>query len=130
MGGREEERGERESFEDQSLRLGRFDALAAEYGVHALDTIGDAYLAATNLNGDQVEKGIHASTITGTHASTCSHTRTPAHPQIRVQARAQAHTNTRRSDQGTVCIAIRCIMLILLNREVMRKGRGGGHGDE
>ena len=33
---------------------GRFDALAVEHGVHALDTIGDAYLAATNLNGDQV----------------------------------------------------------------------------
>ena len=34
---------------------GRFDALAVEHGVHALDTIGDAYLAATNLNGDQVD---------------------------------------------------------------------------
>ena len=123
-------RRERESFEDQFLRLGRFDALTAEYGVHALDTIGDAYLAATNLNGDQVEKGIHASTITGTHASTSSHTRTPAHPQIRVQARAQAHTDTGRSDQGTVCIAIRRVMLFLLNREVMRRGRGGGNGDE
>jgi class 3 adenylate cyclase len=33
----------------------RFDSLAEVHGVHVLDTIGDAYLAVTNLNGDQVQ---------------------------------------------------------------------------
>jgi hypothetical protein len=42
---------------------GRFDALAVEHGVHALDTIGDAYLAATNLNGDQVDSPPNFSTM-------------------------------------------------------------------
>jgi hypothetical protein len=35
----------------------RFDALAGVHGVHVLDTIGDAYLAVTNLNGDQEREG-------------------------------------------------------------------------
>jgi class 3 adenylate cyclase len=32
----------------------QFDDLAHYHGVHKLETIGDAYLAATNLSGDQV----------------------------------------------------------------------------
>jgi adenylate cyclase len=32
----------------------RFDDLAHYHGVHKLETIGDTYLAATNISGDQV----------------------------------------------------------------------------
>ena len=34
----------------------QFDDLAHYHGVYKLETIGDAYLAATNLSGDQVLK--------------------------------------------------------------------------
>jgi hypothetical protein len=51
----------------------RFDDLAHYHGVYKLETIGDAYLAATNITGDQVKPSFKLCNKTSFIVVHCNH---------------------------------------------------------